>query len=228
MAGGAYGQAGLGIMGGTLGGIGDIIQAQNYHRPRLPPATGYEQRLRQLAQSQLLGGGQQLLGGTALYNQMAPILMGMLPGMRYVPGAGDGAGGAGGEGAPSPVRSYQSALANVQQRRAKQEQLTALKAQIKGLKPGSERRGLRKQRKSLSRELKGLPSAAELDRQAYMAGTTPSASLYDIRTAPAPATSDLATSTAGSLGAYRGLMDALTTGTPSIDLSALYEGAGGY
>jgi hypothetical protein len=73
-------------MGGILGGIGDIIQASNYEQPHLESPSDTERRLRRLAQSQLLGGGQEMLGATHLYNQLAPILMGQLPGMHYVPG----------------------------------------------------------------------------------------------------------------------------------------------
>src|SRR5215471_18663726 len=111
-----------GILGGTLGGIGDIIQAQNYHRPKLPEATGYEKRLRDLAQSAYIGGGQELLGGVNMYNQMAPLLMGMLPGMKYVPGTvgGGGTDGTGatsgqGDGQTSPLGSYQQSLQALQQ-----------------------------------------------------------------------------------------------------------------
>src|SRR5215475_7000793 len=128
-----------GILGGTLGGIGDIIQAQNYHRPRLPEATGYEKRLRDLAQSAYIGGGQELLGGTAMYNQLAPILMGMLPGMKYVPGTtgggatdGTGATSGGGGAQTSPLSSYQDTLQALQQNQVRQQQKQALKAQIKG------------------------------------------------------------------------------------------------
>src|SRR5262252_5858381 len=110
MGGGSYGGVIAGGIGATLGGIGDMISALNYKRPRLQPATGPELRLRQLAQDQLLAGGQQSLAGTALYNQYAPLLMGMLPGMHYVPGdSGDG-GTSGGGGGGGPVQSYTDAL----------------------------------------------------------------------------------------------------------------------
>src|SRR5262249_12836972 len=124
---GGYLRMGAARAGDTAGGIGSLTAAENYKRPRLPPATGYEQRLRQLAQSQLLGGGQQLLGATALYNQMAPILMGMLPGMHYVPGSvADPSMPGSGAGSSSPMANYQHALQNFQQQQGLQQQLTSL------------------------------------------------------------------------------------------------------
>ena len=132
-----YASMGTGISGDIVGGIGSLIAAENYHRPRLPPAVGPELRLRQLAQSQLLGGGQQLLGGTALYNQLAPILMGQLPGMHYVPGGQTMGGGTGAQasytGDPTgaqtnPMASYQQALQNWQSQQALLQQKQSMKA----------------------------------------------------------------------------------------------------
>src|SRR5215471_14515122 len=219
---GSYGSVIAGGIGGTLGGIGDLISGLNYQRPKLKQATGMEQRLRQLAQAQLLAGGQETLGGAALYNQMAPMLMGMLPGMTYHPGTGGG--GAGGDGT-GPAQSYSDALQNFQQQQAKQRQLTSLNAQIKGMKPGSQRRGLRQERKGLKQDIKSLPTAAQLDRQTYMAGTTPNLSMYDIRPQAAPDLSSLL-GPSGSLGAARGFMDGFS-GAPPASLLDLYRGAGG-
>jgi len=217
MGGGSYGGVIAGGIGATLGGIGDMISALNYKRPRLQPATGPELRLRQLAQDQLLAGGQQSLAGTALYNQYAPLLMGMLPGMHYVPGdSGDG-GTSGGGGGGGPVQSYTDALQAQQNQRAKRQQLTALNAQIKGMKPGANRRGLRQQRKVLQQDIKKLPTASQLERQSYMAGTQPDQSMYDIRQSAPPA---------DSLAAYRGLIDGMS-GAPPASLLDLYHGAGG-
>src|SRR5215475_12211718 len=138
---GGYAQMGTALSGDIVGGIGSLIAAENYKRPRLPPAVGPELRLRQLAQSQLLGGGQQLLGATALYNQLAPILMGQLPGMHYVPGTGAGTGGADasmpGTGAATsdPLTNYAHALAASQANVGRQSQLNQLRAQRKALRP---------------------------------------------------------------------------------------------
>src|SRR5215468_11131425 len=118
--GGSYGAVAAGATGATLGGIGDIISGLSYKRPRLKPATGPELRLRQLAQDQLLAGGQQTLAGTALYNQMAPLLMGMLPGMTYHPGTTDGTSSSMGGTSSSPIQSYSDALQNFQNQQAKQ------------------------------------------------------------------------------------------------------------
>jgi hypothetical protein len=218
----------LGIMGGTLGGIGDIIQATNYEPPHLPEARGMEQRLRQLAQAQLLGGGQQLLSATALYNQMAPILMGQLPGMHYVPPTGGGAGGGGGGGAGggSPMADYQTALRNFQQNQARAQQLTALKAQIKGTKQhGPERRALIEQRKALKQEIKSQPNFAAVQRQMYLAGTQPAQSaMFDIRQGP-PSGGPPATQGA-SLGSINDLIGLGQGGGGGPDLGAIYRGAG--
>jgi len=228
MAGGGYAQAGMGALGGTLGGIGDIISAFSYKQPKLEQATGMEQRLRQLTQSQLLGGGQQLLGATALYNQLAPILMGQLPGMHYVPptGGGPGMGGdtSGGGAGGAQFPSYREALGNMQNQTALTQRQTALKAQIKGMKPSPERRQARKDLKALKRQIKGLPTAAQYERQAYMAGTTPDASMYDIRQGP-PSGGPPAPSMGSSLGDINDLLGQLQGGYQSPTLMDYYQGA---
>jgi hypothetical protein len=169
MAGMAGAGMGLGIMGGILGGVGDIISSQNYQRPSLPEATGREKRLRDLAQSQLLGAGQQTLGATALYNQLAPVLLGQLPGMS-IRQAAPVAGGVGGAG---PIQSYQQALQNFQSAQAQQQRLTELNARLKGAKKGPEKRAIRQERKTLQQQIKGSPTVAERERQMYVAGLQP-------------------------------------------------------
>jgi hypothetical protein len=169
MAGMAGAGMGLGIMGGILGGVGDIISSQNYQRPSLPEATGREKRLRDLAQSQLLGAGQQTLGATALYNQLAPVLLGQLPGMS-IRQAAPVVGGVGGAG---PIQSYQQALQNFQNAQAQQQRLTELNARLKGAKKGPEKRAVRQERKTLQREIKSSPTVAERERQLYVAGMQP-------------------------------------------------------
>jgi len=229
MAGGAgaggYAQMGTALSGDIVGGIGSLIAGENYKRPRLPPATGYEQRLRQLAQSQLLGGGQQLLGATALYNQMAPILMGMLPGMHYIPGsAADPSMPGSGAASSSPMTNYQHALQNFQQQQGLQQQLTGLNRQIKYLHPGAQRKALKQQKRTVRGQLQQMPTAAQLERQEFMGATQPDQSMYNISQASAPATPP----TADSLAAIRSLMDSYSSGSPN--LSNLYQqqiGGGG-
>ena len=197
----SYASMGTGISGDIVGGIGQLIMAQNYKKPKMPPATGPELRLRQLAQSQLLGGGQELLGGTALYTQLAPILLSQLPGMHYVPG-GSGGGGIGNQGASgsqvgqtadptgaqtSPMASYQQALQNYQQQQALQQQKQSMKAQLTGMTAGPAKKALRQQLHGVRRALKAMPDAATLERQNYMAGAQPGS--YDIRMGPAADTS---------------------------------------
>jgi hypothetical protein len=220
--------AGLSIMGGTLGGIGDIIQSQNYHRPHLPPATGPELRLRQLAQSQLMGGGQELLGGTALYNQLAPILMSQLPGMSYVPGgsSGQNLGGSGGGSQASqmaqpggaqtnPMASYQQALQNWQQQQALAQQKQSMKAQLTGMTQSPQKKALRQQFKGVKRALKAMPDPATLERQEYTAGALPGS--YNVQMGGAPDTSGgmgggAAMSQPSSLGSINDLMQQLGGG----------------
>jgi hypothetical protein len=180
---------GLNILGGIMGSVGDILAAEKYKRPKLPPATGYEQRLRQLAQNQLIGGGQELLQGQALYNQMTPILLGMLPGMTLTPRGTAGVGGATGTGGAAgttagtpdtgtPMTSYSQALSNYQQAVGRNQQLSAMNKQLKVMKKGPDKKALRQQRNALRRQKKAQPPVPDLERQMYMAGSQ--APTYDI------------------------------------------------
>jgi hypothetical protein len=229
MAGAMMGmQGGTAISGDIVGGIGSLIAGENYKRPRLPPATGPELRLRQLAQSQLLGGGQQLLGATALYNQLAPILMSQLPGMHYVPGGGGGgATGTGSQatqtGQPggattSPMASYQQALQNYQNQQALAQQRTSMRAQLKGMTAGPARHALRQQLQGVKRAIKSMPDAAALERQQYLAGAQPG--YYDVRmggpdTSGAGTPGGLPTSDTASLGSINDLLSQLGSGAPN-------------
>jgi hypothetical protein len=219
--------AGLGIMGGILGGVGDIISASNYERPSLPQPGQQEARLRQLAQNQLLGGGQQTLAGTALYNQMAPMLMGMLPGMHYVPGQTPEVGGNISDVGPQGgLDSYGEALAQLQAAQALQQQKTVQKAALKGMKKGPEKKAARQTFKDLKKTIKSQPSVQARERMQYTAGTRPNAELYNISQGPAASMSAAPSGDFGgmSLAAIRGMMDA-DQGTPN--LAALYQGMGG-
>lgn len=203
------GMAGTGMamqgMGTTLGAIGDIFQASGYDRPQLAEPGGQERRLRQLAQNQLLGGGMQALGGTTLYNQLAPLLMGMLPGMRYVPGAASGGagGGAGGLG------DYQDALRRMQEQQQVSWKLRDVKRQLRGKHLGREtRQNLRQERKSLRQQRRTMPTAPQLERQAYRSGTQ--VPTFDVRRAESAGPS------ADTLAAIRGMMDAEAGNPPML------------
>jgi hypothetical protein len=243
MAGAMMGmQAGTALSGDIVGGIGSLIAGENYKRPRLPPATGPELRLRQLAQSQILGGGQQLLGATALYNQLAPILMSQLPGMHYVPGGGGGGGGGTGSqvsqtGQPggattSPMASYQQALQNYQNQQALAQQRTSMRAQLKGMTAGPAKHALRQQLKGVKRALKATPTAAQLERQQYLAGAQPG--YYDIRmggdTGAGTGTPGvLPPSDTASLGSINDLLASLGSGAPNyLNQYQQALGGGGY
>ena len=215
--GGSYGaSAGMAGTGAILGGIGDIIQAANYKQPHLPAPSDTERRLRRLAQSQLLGGGQELLGGTALYNQMAPILMGQLPGMHYVPGQGGsdgGMGGGAGSGSGQQLGSYQDSVNALQQSQQQQARLAQMNAQIKGMKKGPEKKAAVQERKALKKETKNAVPQWRLEQQTYQAGARPPT--FDIRQAPpASAGSSLGDINAllGNLGNHQSLLAAYQAG----------------
>lgn len=234
---GGYAQMGTALSGDIVGGIGSLIAAENYRRPRLPPATGPELRLRQLAQSQLLGGGQQLLGATALYNQLAPILMSQLPGMHYTPGTvtagmsggqdGTGTGGTSG-GGTNPMSSYQEALQNYRNQQGLVQQRSRLKAQLKGAKGKAARQPLRQQLRGVKQSIKALPPINELERQQYLGGVQQDPSMFNTGMSGAPAGSmdslgsinDLMAQNPDLLSAFRGSLGGGSLG----DLS----GAGGF
>jgi hypothetical protein len=236
MGAGGYAQMGTALSGDIVGGIGSLIAGENYKKPKMPPATGPELRLRQLSQSQILGGGQQLLGGTALYNQLAPILLGQLPGMHYVPGGGGGGGdGTGAQvgqtGDPtgaqtSPMASYTQALQNYQNQQALAQQRTSMRAQLKGMPAGPAKHALKKQLHGVNRAIKATPTAAQLERQQYLAGTQPGA--FDIRMGGAADTSGgmggLPPSSQTSLGSIN---DLINPGGGQDYLSAYRRAAGG-
>jgi hypothetical protein len=163
--------AGLGIMGGTLGGIGDIISAHKYKRPAYPATTPEEQRLRSTATDQILAGGQSYLGGMNLLNQMTPMMMGMIPGMHVTPQAAAAGGGM----APgvSGMQDYKTALQNYQNQLGTQQQVTALTAQLKTLKKGAQKQQVRQQLKSAKQALKGMPSMTQSERNVYQGAATP-------------------------------------------------------
>jgi hypothetical protein len=170
----------------------------------------------------LLGGGQQLLGATALYNQMAPILMGQLPGMHYVPGSQD-AMEPGGGGGSQPGGDYAGALGNMQGAQQQQQQLLQQRKAMQGMKKGPEKRAARQGVKDLRKSIKSQPSVAQRERQAYTAGAQPGA--YDIRQAP-PAPTAMS-----SLGAINDLMGGgggqMGGGGGQADLLAMYRQAMG-
>ena len=230
MAGAAGVGAGLGIMGGILGGVGDIMSAANYERPSLPEPGGQEARLRRLAQNQLLAGGQQTLGGMALYNQMAPLLMGMLPGMSYVPGGGgpESLGGVTGAatGGQGGLGSYQDALRLLQETQARNQQLEDLKRQRKGAKGKAAKQAFKPQIQALKQAKKAAPRVQDAERRMYQGATQVDPSIYDIRRgAPQAAPGGGGGLDGMSLGAIRGMMDAEAGNEP--DLLALFRGMGG-
>jgi hypothetical protein len=73
MGAGATG-AGLGIMGGILGGIGDITQWKGYKKPKFPKAGDEEQAHRKRANELLREGRQNAEGGSSQFGMLLPIL----------------------------------------------------------------------------------------------------------------------------------------------------------
>jgi len=224
-------------MGGTLGGIGDIISAIGYKRPKLPQPGGQELRLRDIVQDQLIGGGLQYAAGQNLYNQMTPTLLSMLPGMT-VTGGGSGAGGGGGgdgtgnlgmpssatpsAGTASPVQSnYQTALNNYQTVVGRNQQIQSLKAQLKGMQKGADKTAVRQQLKSAKKAKKGDITAPQAERAVYQGASAPPTFTMG---APGSAPSDsgqgplgnLAPSTQSSLAQIMGFLHGSTGQTPAV------------
>lgn len=75
-----YAQQGAAVAGGTLGGIGDIVQAVSHKKLKIPPATAQEVRLRGMTMQDLANARQTVYGGSELYNQTLPYQMGAIPG----------------------------------------------------------------------------------------------------------------------------------------------------
>src|SRR5215468_216779 len=232
MAGAGGTGIGLGIMGGILGGIGDIMASTKYKRPSVPQPGGQEQRLRSLAQGQLIGGGLESLAGTQLFNQLSPLMLGMVPGMSVTPaaagGAAGGAGGAAGGGAGAggtPMMDYQTALANYQNTIGRNQQIQNLQDQLKAMPKGPEKRGVRQQLKGLKKQQKGAPTAVQAERDVYKAGTTtPQFTVSGTAQQPGPVASDLSpgsqSTLAQILGWMHGAQDAATSGATPPSLAA--------
>jgi len=210
MAGGAATGAGLGIMGGILGGIGDIMSSAKYQRPSLPQPGGQEARLRSLAQGQLIGGGLESLAGTQLFNQLSPLMMGMVPGMKVTAAGGGGATGPGSPGATggpagTPMSDYQNALARYQNAVGRNQQLQNLQDQLKTMPKGPQKRATRQQMKALKKQAKADPTVPQLERQVYQSGTTPpSYNVTGTADQPGPVGSDLSPSAQSSLAQIMG------------------------
>jgi len=174
----AAGGAGMGMnaMGATMGGIGDLISALGYQRPKLQQPGGQEQRLRSLAQGQAIGGGLESIQGTALYNQLLPAMMSLVPGMTVTPAGAPGGGGAAGPSAQAnaanaPMASYQQALANYQAGIGRNQTIQNLKDQLKTMGAGPNKKATRQQLKSLRKQNRGQPTVPQLERQIYQAAT---------------------------------------------------------
>lgn len=189
--------AGLGIMGGTLGGIGDIIQAHNYKRPFYPGPTPEQNRLRDLVNNQLIGGGQEYLGGMNLLNQMTPMMLGMIPGMSVTP-AGGGAGGTAASAPSGGQQDYNTARTNYQNLIGAQQQVNSLTNQLKTMKAGPQKQAARQQLKAAKRFVKSQPTMSQAERDVYQAASTPPA--FNFTTAGTGAQSGSGTPTDGSMG----------------------------
>ena len=220
MGGGATG-AGLGIMGGIMGGIGDIMSAANYERPKLPEPGDQESALRRWAQNYIRGGGQQLQGATNLYNEMSPILLSQLPGMSMVP-AGPGETGMGGD--PSALGSYQDSLKALQAAQARQLQIDQLKRQ-KTTAKGKDKKGVQKQLKALNKEKKGSLSIQQLERNKSNIASTPPSPRISYGGSQGGGGAPGQAPQQDTLSALQGLMDGLQGGSP--DLQQIYQGAMG-
>lgn len=172
MGAGATG-GGLSIMGGILGGIGDIYKAAKYKRPKFPKATGQEKRLRQFTMQDLMNARESVYGGAGLYNQALPFMLGAIPGYS-----------ASVESDPQSSAAFDEIYNATQARGNLQSQKQAAKATLKGIKPGGGRRkGARANLKSIKQQLKGTPTLDALRRGLNRMQATP-ANLKITKNAP--------------------------------------------
>ena len=154
--------AGLGILGGITGGIGDIMASSKYERPKLPPAKQTESHYRRNVKQLLDQARQQYEGATGIYNQMAPFLLGDLAGLgvEYTPDAGAQA-------------SLDQAYGAYQDRLDAENQLNQLQANKRGAKKGADRKAAKKELKQFKKGLKGTASLDELRLALGQARTDP-------------------------------------------------------
>lgn len=164
MGAGATGGA-LGIMGGILGGVGDIYKAAKYKRPQFPDASGQERRQRQYTMQDLANARKTMYEGEGLYNQTLPMMYNAIPGVEAQM-----------EYDPQAQAEYEQAYGQLSNRVNLQDQLAGAKAErragrasgaFKGTGGRAAKQAARAKIKGVKQQVKGAPKLAELERSVY-------------------------------------------------------------
>src|SRR6266850_5507534 len=142
-----------GIAGGTLGGIGDIINATKHKQLRYPAATPQERRQRRMSMQDLENARQMLYGGAGMYNQTVPMMYNAIPGVQ-----------ADVQYDPQAQQSFQDAYGALQKRIQAQQNVNTLRATMKGTAPGAGKKTARQSFKAARKGLKGMPSLSDLNQ----------------------------------------------------------------
>src|SRR5439155_12559059 len=145
-----------GIGGGTLGGLGDIVQAATHKNLKFPKATGQENRLRRMSLRDLENARNELYSGSGLYDQTLPEMYNAIPGMHatvdYDPQAQD---------------AFNTAYSDVTNRVTDIGHRQDLKAALRGAKGGAAKKTARTSLKDFKKTLKGQPTLDELNQRLY-------------------------------------------------------------
>lgn len=157
-----YASAGAGIAGGTLGGIGDIVQAATHKKLKFPGASKQEQRLRRFTMQDLANARGQVYGGAELYNQTLPFQMGAIPGYS-----------ASVESDPAASAEYEKLAGGARERESLLMQRAGAKAGVRGAKGKAAKTAARGKLKGVKQQLRAAPNLDALRRGLYGLQATP-------------------------------------------------------
>jgi hypothetical protein len=161
MAGGGMSAGGYeGIMGGTLGGIGDIIAATKHKNLQFPGASDRTKHLRRQAR-QLLDQARQTIEGSG--NLQQQLSLQQLHDLGYDFDVSSS----------TQDPQYQATLDQLHQAQGMLNQQQQLQAALKAAKPGSAKKAIRTQLQALNKQIKGMPSLDQLQRQVSAGAANP-------------------------------------------------------
>jgi hypothetical protein len=163
MGGGNYAQSGAAVTGGTLGGIGDIVQAATHKKFKATKPSEREERYRKRTKQSLFEAQALLNRGQGEFNQLLPILYNDLPGVEA-------------EIDPDTYANYSAMSNRLQARMDEQGKLQELIATKRGTPKGEGRKKAAKAAvKAQRQKLKGMVSLDDLNTQysAMLTGTPP-------------------------------------------------------
>lgn len=161
MGAGATGGA-LSIMGGILGGIGDIYTATHYKKRKFPGAKPQEERLRRFTMQDLANARENIYGGAGLYNQALPFMLGAIPGYSAEV-VND----------PQSSEAFDQLYGAAQERLSQRGALDTARATLRGAKGKVAKKAARQGVKAARRTLKGGPTLDQLRRQLNTMQATP-------------------------------------------------------